>query len=107
MPVANKVSRNAIRCLAQVEDVRTIGLFLELLGNVQATRSNSTPYNVIVSILTCLLSQLQVTEANLLNEPHRKMLCDALDSGRSEFAQVILRCFERMGSPRGLPLWRV
>lgn len=96
---ASRLHTNAASELAKYDDVRTVGLYVDLL-DVQ-DRGLRT---VARDTLARLLPQIQAGNANLLSDSQRQTLAQALLKGRNEpLSKAILQAFTQIGDTRVLP----
>jgi hypothetical protein len=105
------LAMGALDSLKQLEDVRSVGLFVEGLANEDVRLG-------AIEALTRLLPRLRASDAALLTERQHKLLCQALkrsgggrftfqpDARKTNrmFAFAVLKAFEQVGTSQAVPV---
>lgn len=89
----------AIRTLAQFNDLRAIGPLVEALE-----WSDSKTRRVAEHALINLLPHLQSGDDDCLNARQRAILCRALRGKKAPFIIAILKAFEQVGDAKAIPI---
>jgi hypothetical protein len=98
---ASKVQKEAATRLAELDDIRAVGLLAETLET-----GDRALQAIVPGALIRLLPRLQASDAYLLDAKQRKILNRALKQARSgrnaELAEAILKAYEQVGDESSL-----